>query len=213
MDPQYLVLGNLLTQTATPANVAAAAAIVPGIKLPFATFSGTIAQMLRPFPQYNGVSDIYGDVGQSNYNALQLSAQQNLARGLTFNVNYTFSKALGTIYGHRSAYIQEKNLSTTDQPHVFTRSTIQNCPLKGSSVQSRQRRHSCVSERLADLRNHPYATGAPLGPFTASSMCRRRVLTGQVIPELYWGRELEGDGGVALSLTHLLSSLGSVHLR
>ena len=73
MDPKYLVLGNLLTQTATPANVAAAAAIVPGIKLPFPTFSGTIAQMLRPFPQYNGVTDVYGDVGQSNYNALQLS--------------------------------------------------------------------------------------------------------------------------------------------
>ena len=36
--------------------------------------------MLRPFPQYSGVSDIYGDVGQSNYNALQLSAQQYLAR-------------------------------------------------------------------------------------------------------------------------------------
>jgi hypothetical protein len=38
MDPKYLVLGNLLTQNATTANVAAAAAIVPGIKLPFAKF-------------------------------------------------------------------------------------------------------------------------------------------------------------------------------
>src|SRR5204863_4404404 len=118
MDPQYLVLGNLLTQTATPANVTAAAAIVPGIKLPFAAFSGSIAQMLRPFPQYNSVSDIYGDVGQSNYNALQLSAQQRFAHGLTFNFNYTRSKALGTINGNRSAYIQEKNLSTTDQPNI-----------------------------------------------------------------------------------------------
>src|SRR5262249_47625148 len=34
LDPKYLVLGNLLTQTATPANVAAAAAIVPGVQLP-----------------------------------------------------------------------------------------------------------------------------------------------------------------------------------
>src|SRR5262245_35705718 len=53
INPKYLVLGNLLNQNATTANIAAAAAIVPGIKLPFATFSGTIAQMLRPFPQYN----------------------------------------------------------------------------------------------------------------------------------------------------------------
>ncbi|MEO6725537.1 MAG: TonB-dependent receptor, partial [Blastocatellia bacterium] len=105
LDPKYLVLGNLLTQTATAANITAAQAIVPGVKLPFPTFVGTIAQSLRPFPQYNGVSDVYGDVGQSNYNALQLSVQQRLAHGLTFNFNYTRSKALGTINGNRSAYI------------------------------------------------------------------------------------------------------------
>ena len=91
---------------------------MPGIGLPFPTFVGIIAQMLRPFPQYNAVTDVYGNVGQINYNALQFSVQQRLARGLTFNVNYTFSKALGTINGNRSAYIQEKHLSTTDQPHL-----------------------------------------------------------------------------------------------
>ena len=118
MDPKYLVLGNLLTANATPANLALAQAIVPGIGLPFPTFVGSIAQMLRPFPQYGGVTDVYGNVGQSNYNALQLSVDQRLARGLTFNFNYTFSKAIGTINGNRSAYIQEKHLSTTDQPHL-----------------------------------------------------------------------------------------------
>ena len=42
LDPQYLVLGNLLTQPATPANIAAAQAIVPGVGLPYPNFSGTI---------------------------------------------------------------------------------------------------------------------------------------------------------------------------
>src|SRR6266508_6465258 len=59
------------------------------------------------------------NVGQSNYNALQASLQQRLSAGLTYNVNYTFSKALGTINGGRSAYLQEKALSLTDLPHVF----------------------------------------------------------------------------------------------
>ena len=54
LDPRFLVLGNLLTQQATPANIAAAQAIVPGVGLPYPNFSGTIAQMLRPFPQYSG---------------------------------------------------------------------------------------------------------------------------------------------------------------
>jgi hypothetical protein len=119
IDPKYLVLGNLLNQTATPARVAEAAAIIPGIALPYANFSGSIAQMLRPFPQYNSIADVYGNDGQSNYHALQTSLQHRLWRGLTFNLNYTFSKALGTINGARTAYLQEKALSTTDQPHVF----------------------------------------------------------------------------------------------
>ncbi len=54
LDPRFLALGNLLTQQATAANVAAAQAIVPGIGLPYPNFAGTIAQMLRPFPQVLG---------------------------------------------------------------------------------------------------------------------------------------------------------------
>ena len=76
LDPQYLVLGNLLTQQATPANLAAAQAIVPGIGLPYPNFSGTISQMLRPFPQYSGVTDVYGNVAWSNYNSLQLTRRE-----------------------------------------------------------------------------------------------------------------------------------------
>ena len=47
---KYLALGNLLTQNATPANIAAARARFPEIALPYANFVGTIAQMLRPVP-------------------------------------------------------------------------------------------------------------------------------------------------------------------
>ena len=79
MDPKFLVLGNLLTQTATPANVAAAAAIVPGIKLPFANFSGRSVRC-SPLPQYNSVTEAYNNDGQSNYNALQLPFSSACAR-------------------------------------------------------------------------------------------------------------------------------------
>ena len=169
LDPKYLVLGNLLAQTATAANVAAAAAIVPGVKLPFATFAGTIAQMLRPFPQYNSVADVYGDVGQSNYNALQLSIQQRLAHGLTFNFNYTRSKALGTINGNRSAYIQEKHLSTTDQPHLLNAFYAYELPFgKGRAFDPKNivARSVLSGWQLSGITR--YATGTPLGPFTAN---------------------------------------------
>jgi Carboxypeptidase regulatory-like domain len=121
IHPRYLVLGNLLQSQATAANVAAARAILPDVSLPFPSFQGTIAQMLRPFPQYSGVGDPYGNVGQSNYNALQFVVQKRLSAGLTLNVNYTFSKAISDVNGGRTAYFweQEKSLSSSDQPHIF----------------------------------------------------------------------------------------------
>ena len=54
LDPRYLVLGNLLTQHGDAANIAAAQAIVPDVAVPYPNFSGTIGQMLRPFPQMLG---------------------------------------------------------------------------------------------------------------------------------------------------------------
>ncbi|MEP7271937.1 MAG: hypothetical protein ABI882_10575 [Acidobacteriota bacterium] len=169
LEPRYLALGNLLNSTATPANVTAAQAIIPGVKLPFATFVGTIAQMLRPFPQYNGVSDVYGDVGQSNYNALQLSIQQRLSKGLTFNFNYTFSKALGTINGTRSAYRQEKNLSTTDQPHIVNAFYSYELPFgKGRMMDPDNNavRWLISGWQMSGITR--FSSGAPLGPFTAA---------------------------------------------
>src|SRR5215510_14340443 len=199
LDPKYLVLGNLLTQNATPANVAAAAAIVPGIKLPFATFSGTIAQMLRPFPQYNSVTDIYGNVGQSNYNALQLSILQRLSGGLTFNFNYTYSKALGTINGNRSAYIQEKNLSTTDQPHLLNAFYTYELPFgKGRmfNPENRVARAALSGWQVTGITR--YSSGTPLGPFLANcNVPQAGTCWASYNPAFSGDVKLKGDGGVS----------------
>lgn len=104
MDPKYLALGNLLQSQATPANLAAANAIIPGIKLPFPTFVGTISQMLRPFPQYPGISDLWGDVANANYNSMQVILNKRLSHGLVVNSNYVVSKAFSDDTGSRSAY-------------------------------------------------------------------------------------------------------------
>ena len=198
MDPKYLVLGNLLLQPANPTNVAAAAAIAPGVKLPFATFSGTIAQMLRPFPQYNSVADVYGNVGQSSYNALQLSVQQRLSGGLTFNLNYTFSKALGTINGNRSAYIQERHLSTTDQPHLLNAFYAYDLPFgKGRRFNPENSAVRAVASgwQLSGITR--YASGTPLGPFTSNcNVPQAGTCWASYNPNFTGDVRLKGDGGV-----------------
>lgn len=177
IDPKYLALGNLLNASATPANVSAAAAIIPGIALPFATFSGNIAQMLRPFPQYGGIADPYGNDGQFNYHALQTSLQQRLSNGLTFNLNYTFSKALGTINGARTAYKQEQALSTTDQPHVLNAFFSYELPFgKGKMFNPSNKILSYLVSGWQFSGISRFASGTPLS-FTASCTLPQAVTT------------------------------------
>ncbi|MCM3900302.1 MAG: TonB-dependent receptor, partial [Pyrinomonadaceae bacterium] len=169
IDPRYLGLENLLNANATPANIALAQAIFPEVRLPYPTFSGSIAQALRPFPQYGGIADPYGNVGQMNYNALQASLQQRLSNGLTFNVNYTFSKALGTINGSRSAYLQETNLSTTDIPHVFNAFYSYDLPFGRGRMFNPENKvvRALVSGwQISGITR--FASGTPLGPFLAT---------------------------------------------
>ncbi|WP_160115034.1 outer membrane beta-barrel protein [Bryocella elongata] len=132
------VLGGLLSQPANPANIAAAKAILPAFSIPFPNFStsASMAQALRPFPQYNGFSDIWGDIGSSNYSSLQLALKQSDIRGFTYGLSYTFAKTFDdtgssrSSYGYqgRSAAQEEYSLSTIDVPSHFTLYYIYNLP-------------------------------------------------------------------------------------
>ncbi len=48
----------------------------------------------QPFPQYGGGFSFDENVGNSNYNALQVKAQKSLSSGLSFLLSYTWSKSL-----------------------------------------------------------------------------------------------------------------------
>ena len=108
MNPRYLALGNLLNSNATPANLAAAAAIVPGIGLPYANYAGTISQMLRSFPQFSGVTDVWGDVGNTNYQSLQIIARKPFSHGLNASFNVTWAKELDDLTNY-SGYVDDKS--------------------------------------------------------------------------------------------------------
>ncbi|HEY6330948.1 MAG TPA: TonB-dependent receptor [Blastocatellia bacterium] len=58
----------------------------------------------EPYPQYSSIDGHLFD-GYSNYNALQVRVVKRFARGLSFQVNYSFSKLLdtGTGSGHSDA--------------------------------------------------------------------------------------------------------------
>jgi hypothetical protein len=122
VDPSYLSLGPLLTQ-----QVDSPAAIAAGIQKPYPTFRGTVAQALRPYPQYLAVDNNTNPNGNSTYHALQLKVDKRLSNGLTLLGSYTWSKnisdgdiAAGGGPGGQTFYNRrlEKAISTNDIPHV-----------------------------------------------------------------------------------------------
>ncbi|MBV9305908.1 MAG: TonB-dependent receptor, partial [Acidobacteriaceae bacterium] len=86
---QYLSLGPLLL-----ADINSPQAVAAGIRVPYSGFTGTVAQALRPFPQFLTITDNTQNTGHQNYHSLQLRAQKYFSDGLTFLVSYTWSKTL-----------------------------------------------------------------------------------------------------------------------
>ncbi len=144
----------LLQAPATPANVARAQAAMPGINIPafFQTAAAagargaTIAQGLVAFPQYSSLTDTWGgNVGNFSYNSLQVTVEQRMSHGLTFNFNYTWSRNVGddgtfrsgfaipaaALSGHGRSYAQdriERSQTIVNSPHIINAFGVWNLP-------------------------------------------------------------------------------------
>ena len=55
------------------------------------------AQALRPFPQFSDVRVIAPTIGNSNYHGVNFRLEKRYSRGLQFNANYTWSKAIDDV--------------------------------------------------------------------------------------------------------------------
>ena len=84
----------LLTQPISSAAVAAR-----GFTAPYSTFpsGASLAQALRPFPQFGNIGDQYERDGNTWYDALQVKVTKRLRSGLSGGVGYSWSKDLGTV--------------------------------------------------------------------------------------------------------------------
>ncbi len=148
LDPQYLSLNTSLTLsgTTTPTLKAYCAAnpnVCPATTSIF-TSGQTLATLLKPFP-FQGVSDSFGYVANSNYNALQATLNMRASHGLTFMANYTWSRAIddgGTFrtgYAIPAAYSNsgkawkadaiERSVSTSNQPQHIVVTGVWDLPI------------------------------------------------------------------------------------
>lgn len=82
----------------TPQERAFAAGV--GVPLPaspnavFTGFNGSVAQSLRPFPQYGNINNILESQGRSWYDAGTAKLERRFSSGIQFGASYTFAKLL-----------------------------------------------------------------------------------------------------------------------
>jgi Carboxypeptidase regulatory-like domain/TonB dependent receptor len=86
---KFLSLGTVLND-----DINSPQAIAAGIPLPYPGFTGSVAQALRPFPQFQYITPTTQNTGHIHYNSLQLRAQKYFSNGLTFLVSYTYSQTI-----------------------------------------------------------------------------------------------------------------------
>jgi len=108
-----------LGATALTANVPnPMAGRIPGTALNAATVQRQ--QLLRPYPQFLGITELNRSEGRQTYNSLQALLYKRLSAGLNFSAAYTYSKTLeATSYRNPQDNAPERIVSIWDVPHSF----------------------------------------------------------------------------------------------
>ena len=134
VDPRFLSLGATLL-----ANIDSPAARAAGIGLPYTGFRGSVAQALRPFPQYAAITSNFQQTGVTRYDAFQMTLQRRFIKGLEGLVSYTASRQMsntnsgfGTFNGGAINTFNRKaeySLAPSDIPHTLAVSGLYELPI------------------------------------------------------------------------------------
>ncbi len=134
IDPAYLPSlasvysdGNsIFSAPATAANIALAQAANPNVKVPYASYvqpvggtnsTATIGRMLRPYPQYSSPPGVTWDnIANISYNAFELTLKQAEWKGLSYTLNYTYSRNIGDDGTSRTAFPVPAAASSNGSP-------------------------------------------------------------------------------------------------
>ncbi|MEX2264336.1 MAG: TonB-dependent receptor [Bryobacteraceae bacterium] len=171
---------DLLTSHITSARAQAA-----GFTEPFPGFSrlwggrATVAQALRPFPQYNSIPEGVASYGNSTYHSFQLFVQKTMSRGFGFTAAYTYGKqisdtrVLSTGVGYQNAYDRrnERSLDGTNPAQILSISQVYDLPFgRGKAFAN----SSAVADKLLGGWKvsgiYTYQSGLPLSIATINTL-------------------------------------------
>ncbi len=125
--------------TVLQSNITSPAAVNAGLRKPYPSFTGTVAQALRPYPQYLAIDTRGGNgdkSGNSSYHALILRFDKRFSSGFMTQGSYVFSKLItdsdsynadNSSADHYNRTL-EKSIGQYDQTHNFKISGVWELP-------------------------------------------------------------------------------------
>jgi hypothetical protein len=137
--------------------------------LPGTTINGaTVArnQLLRPFPEFTGITETNLNTGRVWYDSLQASARKRYSHGLSVSANYTFSKNIQALsYLNATDLTPTNALAAYDRPQRFALAPSYELPFGRGRLLFKS--SNGFVRRLVSgwqvLFNTVYQSGAPMG--------------------------------------------------
>jgi hypothetical protein len=245
IDPKYLsTVGATPTTSVTNLNLAATTANIATVNAacgnclpaaPYAQYTAaaavnttaSIGHMLTWMPQYSGVNDTFGVMGaNAEYNALQVSLNQTVSKGLTFTVNYTYSKTLdddGTIrsgwpipasafanYAPQQAWAADRidrSRSASDLPQLLTVFGVYKLPFGKGGIGASNRPVRWVASGWDLSGTSQYTSGLPLAIVGSAASVAQNFGQGQVMmdynPNFTGSPRINGKWGQGLTASNL----------
>jgi hypothetical protein len=148
IDPRHLSMGEALYDEFQPGMTS-----LHGVALPYNGWveqmtgcAPSVAQALRPFPQYcSNLQGLNENHGESHYNSLQVKLEKRFSGGVYGLVSYTLSKTISSasdntqrdavtwsgLQGVISPFEAERNevIAATDTPHVLSAAFVYELPV------------------------------------------------------------------------------------
>jgi len=196
---------NAADRSVLTSQLGSAAAQQRGVKIPYNGYplTNTVAQALRPFPQFTSITCLWCPLGKTWYDSLQLKATKRLSKGLSFSSNLTWSKNLamgspsnvvvpGTGGGATNDVFKRdtnKYLSNLDQPFIYNIALNYTMPKIGSN--------RIISYALRDWTIGVFGTWASglliQAPFAQNTTNLNALLTRQTGNNLTYANRVPGQ--------------------
>jgi len=242
LDPKYLLSAGTMLEDKTATSIAADCATLGACDSTalsiFAAKYG-LSTLLKPHP-FHTITDNFGYVGNANYHGLQVTANMRSLHGLTFNVNYTWSKSIddggtfrsgwalpaGTIANHPTLSFKadaiERSASTSSQPQHVVVTSVWDMPF-GKTIANSNRMERAVLGGFKLSGIYQAYSGSPLA-ITASA-CQTNESSTQCMPTTNpnftgparlkgkWGKGALLDrttGSIKNPVSYIVPSIGGV---